>query len=118
MINSNPFCFLLEVDGLAHNQMHPLLCSGSKNEVRESFHNYLKLMAEQGQLPKARIFQLQKNKYFSNLGDLQSAEKIDVADKNTFDETALAPPPPQLGQQNSLADLKGENMFEIDDIGE
>ncbi len=70
MINSNPYCFLLEVDGLAHNQMHPLLCSPNKNEVRESFHNYLKLMVEQGQLPKARTFQLQKNKYFSNLGDL------------------------------------------------
>jgi hypothetical protein len=116
MLNSNPFCFLLEVDGLSHNQMHPLLCSPAKNDLREGFHNYLKLMVEQRQLPMARVFQLQKNKYFGNLGDFEGAEYLDVADKNTMDESAHAPPPPSLAQQHSLTELKGENLFEMDDI--
>jgi fermentation-respiration switch protein FrsA (DUF1100 family) len=34
MTNSNPFCFLLEVTGLKHNQMQGLLCDRDKNEIR------------------------------------------------------------------------------------
>ena len=49
----------------------------------------------------ARVFQLQKNKYFSNLGEIEEAEPIDTADNNTFDESAQVPPPELLGQ-NSL----------------
>ena len=83
MINSNPFCFLMEVTGLKHNQMHAYLCDSDKNEIRDSFHAYLKLIIEQSSLPTTRMFQLTKNKYFDNLGSLSDGEYIDTTDKKT-----------------------------------
>lgn len=96
--------------------MHPLLSSPSKNHIRDSFHNYLRLMAEQSVLPTVRLFQLQKNKYFSNLGDLHQAEVVDVGDK----ATTLNSPHAQLriADSHPFVEMKRERVFELDDIEE
>lgn len=114
--SASPFGFLLEVSHLGHNQMHFLLGDMVSNPLQQTLHDYLKLMTQSSQLPKAHFFQLQKVKYFGNLGDLKEGEKIDMEGEkpksNIPEEEGL-----NMQDELSLSAIKVDREFEIDDVG-
>jgi len=60
MSSSNPYCFLVEVTALKHNQMHVYLSSRVNNQVRETMHSYLKLMIESKHISKGKQLMIEK----------------------------------------------------------
>jgi hypothetical protein len=82
MSSSNPYCFLVEVTALKHNQMHAYLSSRVNNKVRDSMHSYLKLIIDNKHMSKGKQLMIEKEKYLEDINKYQKIERINVECKS------------------------------------